>query len=114
MSAFPSHGILFFLAITAVCRGLSPQHPASLTVAPQAVLRVRCSSGLSVGEYQGNINIRTPTDADLPAVDADKAIMVRLRHDDKLTEGTEAAFQCAILYTTTSGEGRLQPIGIDA
>ncbi len=49
-------------------------------VAWQAVLRVRCSSGLGVSEYQGSLSRRAPTDVDLPGVDCDKALMVALRH----------------------------------
>ncbi|KAI3775586.1 hypothetical protein L1987_50165 [Smallanthus sonchifolius] len=56
----------------------------------EAVMRVRCSQGLQVQEYSGNFCKRIPTDVDLPAVDCDKSIMVTLKHDDKLPDGTES------------------------
>ncbi|KAL0429643.1 UNVERIFIED_CONTAM: protein transport protein Sec24-like CEF [Sesamum radiatum] len=101
----------------------------------EAVMRVRCSQGIQVQEYSGNFCRRIPTDVDLPAVclslslslslslhtqkhtqniltdvsiDCDKTIMVSLKHDDKLQEGTECAFQCALLYTTVYGQRRIR------
>lgn len=74
----------------------------------EAVMRVRCSQGLSVESYQGALHQRSPTDVDLPAIDCDKAIAVMLGHDDKLREDTETAIQCALLYTTTTGQRRIR------
>ncbi|XP_051115732.1 protein transport protein Sec24-like At4g32640 [Andrographis paniculata] len=74
----------------------------------EAVMRVRCSQGIQVQEYSGNFCKRIPTDVDLPAIDCDKTIMVTLKHDDKLAEGSECAFQCALLYTTVYGQRRIR------
>ncbi|KAI3455105.1 hypothetical protein Pfo_011768 [Paulownia fortunei] len=74
----------------------------------EAVMRVRCSQGIQVQEYSGNFCKRIPTDVDLPAIDCDKTIMVSLKHDDKLHEGSECAFQCALLYTTVYGQRRIR------
>ncbi|KNA05597.1 hypothetical protein SOVF_188880 [Spinacia oleracea] len=74
----------------------------------EAVMRVRCSQGLQVQEYSGNFCKRIPTDVDLPAIDCDKALMVSLKHDDKLQDGAECAFQCALLYTTVYGQRRIR------
>ncbi|CAL1382089.1 unnamed protein product [Linum trigynum] len=74
----------------------------------EAVMRVRCSQGIQVQEYHGNFCKRIPTDVDLPGIDCDKAIMVTLKHDDKLQDGAECAFQCALLYTTVYGERRIR------
>ncbi|EYU24483.1 hypothetical protein MIMGU_mgv1a0007221mg, partial [Erythranthe guttata] len=41
-------------------------------------------------------------------IDCDKTIMVTLKHDDKLHEGSECAFQCALLYTTVYGQRRIR------
>ncbi|KAJ8542302.1 hypothetical protein K7X08_017168 [Anisodus acutangulus] len=59
----------------------------------EAVMRVRCSQGLQVREYSGNYCKRVPLDVDLPAIDCDKTIMVTLKHDDKLQDGSECSFQ---------------------
>ncbi|PRQ41322.1 putative von Willebrand factor, type A, Zinc finger, Sec23/Sec24-type, sec23/Sec24, trunk [Rosa chinensis] len=74
----------------------------------EAVMRVRCSQGLQVNEYRGNFCKRIPTDVDLPGIDSDKTIMVTLKHDDKLQDGSECVFQCALLYTTVSGQRRIR------
>ncbi|CAM8891355.1 unnamed protein product [Rhodiola kirilowii] len=74
----------------------------------EAVMRVRCSQGLQVQEYSGNFCKRIPTDVDLPAIDCDKTIMVTLKHDDKLQDGSECSFQCALLYTTVYGQRRIR------
>jgi protein transport protein SEC24 len=74
----------------------------------EAVMRVRCSQGIQVQDYSGNFCKRIPTDVDLPAIDCDKTIMVTLKHDDKLQDGSECAFQCALLYTTVYGQRRIR------
>uniref|UniRef100_A0A2P2J682 Protein transport protein Sec24C n=1 Tax=Rhizophora mucronata TaxID=61149 RepID=A0A2P2J682_RHIMU len=74
----------------------------------EAVMRVRCSQGIQVQEYYGNFCKRIPTDVDLPGIDSDKTIMVALKHDDKLQDGSECAFQCALLYTTLYGQRRIR------
>ncbi|KAK6943539.1 Sec23/Sec24, helical domain [Dillenia turbinata] len=74
----------------------------------EAVMRVRCSQGLQVNEYSGNFCKQIPTDIDLPGIDCDKSIMVTLKHDDKLQDGSECTFQCALLYTTIYGQRRIR------
>ncbi|EXB73718.1 Protein transport protein Sec24-like protein [Morus notabilis] len=74
----------------------------------EAVMRVRCSQGIQVQEYSGNFCKRIPTDVDLPGIDCDKSILVTLKHDDKLQDGSECAFQCALLYTTVYGQRRIR------
>ncbi|XP_027095162.2 protein transport protein SEC24 C [Coffea arabica] len=74
----------------------------------EAVMRVRCSLGLQVQDYSGNFCKHIPTDVDLPAIDCDKTIMVTLKHDDKLQDGSECAFQSALLYTTVYGQRRIR------
>ncbi|XP_047315997.1 protein transport protein Sec24-like At4g32640 [Impatiens glandulifera] len=74
----------------------------------EAVMRVRCSQGIQVQEYMGNFCRRIPTDVDLPTIDCDKTIMVTMKHDDKLQDGSECAFQCALLYTTVYGQRRIR------
>nr|WDD38968.1 transport protein Sec24 [Fagopyrum tataricum] len=74
----------------------------------EAVMRVRCSQGLQVQEYYGNFCKRIPTDVDLPAIDCDKTILVTLKLDEKLQDGSECAFQCALLYTTVYGQRRIR------
>ncbi|XP_044509940.1 protein transport protein Sec24-like At4g32640 isoform X3 [Mangifera indica] len=74
----------------------------------EAVMRVRCSQGIQVQEYYGNFCKRIPTNVDLPGFDCDKSILVTLKHDDKLQDGSECAFQSALLYTTVYGQRRIR------
>ena len=37
-----------------------------------------------------------------------KAIAIEIKHDDKLPEEGQAYFQCALLYTSVSGQRRLR------
>ena len=50
------------------------------------------------------MNVRNQHEIELAAIDCDKSIMAKMLYDDKVQEGTEAYFQCALLYTTTSGD----------
>ncbi|KAJ6682859.1 VON WILLEBRAND FACTOR TYPE A-RELATED [Salix koriyanagi] len=74
----------------------------------ESVMRVRCSQGIQIQEYHGNFCKRIPTDIDLAVIDCDKTIMVTLKHEDKLQDGSECAFQCALLYTTVYGQRRIR------
>lgn len=48
------------------------------------------------------------TDVELAGLDCDKTVTVEFRHDDKLSEDTGALMQCAVLYTSCSGQRRLR------
>ena len=74
----------------------------------ESVMRVRCSQGLNVGEYIGNFAKKNKTDVEISAVDSRSSYCVALNYDDKLTEGTEALIQCAVLYTTNEGQRRIR------
>lgn len=74
----------------------------------ETVMRVRCSQGLQVSEYNGSFYQPTATDLDIAGIDSDKAVMVCLRHGDKLSEVHEACFQAAVLYTSVDGHRRIR------
>ena len=73
-----------------------------------AVMIVRVSAGLKVAEQYGNFYHRSGHEMDLPAVDGDKAFAVRLEHEGKLKDKSEACIQCALLYTTPQGQRRIR------
>ncbi|XP_068702703.1 protein transport protein Sec24C-like isoform X2 [Montipora foliosa] len=73
-----------------------------------AVMRLRCSTGLRPVDFWGNCYMSNTTDVELAAIDPHKAIVIEIKHDDKLPEDSQAYFQCALLYTSISGQRRLR------
>ncbi|CAL9699325.1 unnamed protein product [Knipowitschia caucasica] len=73
-----------------------------------AVLRVRTSTGIRATDFFGSFFMSNTTDVELAGLDCDKAITVEFKHDDKLSEDTGALMQCAVLYTSCSGQRRLR------
>jgi protein transport protein SEC24 len=70
----------------------------------EAVMRVRCSVGLSVASYHGHFYASNQTDIDLASVDSDKTFLVNLQYDDSLEDKMDVLVQCALLYTTPKGQ----------
>src|SRR5688572_6746148 len=64
--------------------------------------------GLRVDEHFGNFNMRNTTDVELAGIDSDKAFGALLKYDSKIDEKTDAYIQCALLYTTSSGQRRVR------
>jgi len=73
-----------------------------------AIVRMRCSKGIRVKEYDGHFLSQDPLDMDLPGIDQDKAYLVELQHDDKLDPKGECYLQGALLYTTRNGRRRIR------
>lgn len=69
----------------------------------EALLKVRCSAGLSVSKYLGNLYETGTGEVRLSTIDADKALAVGLVHDTSLEE-KDVFFQSALLYTTSTGQ----------
>ncbi|XP_051995784.1 protein transport protein Sec24D isoform X2 [Xyrauchen texanus] len=73
-----------------------------------AVMRVRTGTGFRATDFFGAIYMNNTTDVEMAAVDCDKAVTVEFKHDDTLSEEAGAVMQCALLYTTISGQRRLR------
>ncbi|XP_010888553.3 protein transport protein Sec24D [Esox lucius] len=73
-----------------------------------AIMRVRTSTGFRATDFFGAVHMNNTTDVEMAAVDCDKAVTVEFKHDDTLSEETGALMQCALLYTTISGQRRLR------
>ncbi|KAK9718103.1 COPII coat Sec23p-Sfb3p heterodimer component [Basidiobolus ranarum] len=84
------------------------QHNVTRPFGFNGVLRIRCSNGLSVDDHLGNFHMRNATDVEFGGIDSDKAIGVVIKHDSKVDEKLDATFQCALLYTTTTGQRRIR------
>ena len=77
----------------------------------QAVMKVRCSNGLQISTYHGNFKQQSSvSDLEFGTIDADKSVGVMFSYDGKLDPRLDAHFQCALLYTTASGERRVRCI----
>lgn len=74
----------------------------------EAMMRVRTSTGLRPVDFYGPFTMNNTTDVELATVDADSSVVVRIKHDDKLSENLDAHFQVALLYTTALGERRIR------
>ncbi|CAN2388912.1 Sec23/Sec24 beta-sandwich domain [Pristimantis euphronides] len=72
-----------------------------------AIMRVRTSTGFRATDFFGALFMNNTTDIEMAAVDADKALTIEFKHDDKLSEDVGALIQCALLYTTIGGQRRL-------
>ncbi|KAL8852248.1 MAG: hypothetical protein Q9221_002850 [Calogaya cf. arnoldii] len=85
------------------------EHTVTRETGYQALMKVRCSNGLQVSAYHGNfLQHNFGADLELGSVDADKALGVMFSYDGKLDSKLDAHFQCALLYTTASGERRVR------
>src|SRR5947209_8628228 len=65
-------------------------------------------AGLKIDDHFGNFNMRNSTDLELSGIDSDKAFGALLKYDGKLDEKSDAYIQCALLYTTATGERRVR------
>lgn len=85
----------------------------------EAVLRLRCSTGLKVRQFLGNFYLRGTDLLSLPAVGSDASFGCVLGFDDKpnpggsgsgagMLRGDRAYVQSALLYTTSNGQRRIR------
>ena len=88
---------------------LEVKHTVTRETGYQALMKVRCSNGLQISSYHGNFMQNTfGADLELGVIDADKTVGVMFSYDGKLDAKLDAHFQCALLYTTASGERRVR------
>lgn len=73
-----------------------------------SIMRVRTSTGFRATDFLGALHMSNSTDVEMAAVDCDKAVTVEFKHDDALAQDMGALIQCALLYTTVSGQRRLR------
>lgn len=73
----------------------------------EAVMRIRCTKGLRVSNFYGNFFIRGTDLLALPNVTEDTAFNLEIQHEEALLPGSVIGIQAALLYTTSSGERRI-------
>ncbi len=75
----------------------------------EAVMRVRCSHGIKITAFHGNLSMRAKDLLAIPCVHADSTYTVELGFDaQKPFKGKIAYIQCALLYTTSQGNRRIR------
>ncbi|KAM7441154.1 Protein transport protein Sec24B [Porites harrisoni] len=74
----------------------------------EAVMRVRCTKGLSIHTFHGNFFVRSTDLVSLPNVSPDSGFSMQIDIEDSLTDSNIAVFQSALLYTSTKGERRIR------
>ncbi|OIV91078.1 hypothetical protein TanjilG_17038 [Lupinus angustifolius] len=74
----------------------------------EAVMRIRCATGVRLTTYHGNYMLRSTDLLALPAVDCDKAFAMQLSLDEALLTTQTMYFQVVLLYTASCGERRIR------
>ncbi|KAF6029799.1 SEC24B [Bugula neritina] len=74
----------------------------------EAVMRVRCTKGLAIHTFHGNFFVRSTDLLSLPNINPDAGFGMQVSIEDNLTDSPYAAFQAALLYTSSKGERRIR------
>ncbi|XP_045493115.1 protein transport protein Sec24A [Colias croceus] len=74
----------------------------------EAVMRVRCTRGISIHTFHGNFFVRSTDLLSLPNVSPDAGFGMQLAIDESLGDLQHACFQAALLYTSSKGERRIR------
>ncbi|XP_051176708.1 protein transport protein Sec24A isoform X2 [Leptopilina boulardi] len=74
----------------------------------EAVMRIRCSRGLSIHSFHGNFFVRSTDLLSLPNVNPDAGFGMQVSIDENLSDVQNISFQAALLYTSSKGERRIR------
>uniref|UniRef100_F6Y1V8 SEC24 homolog A, COPII coat complex component n=1 Tax=Monodelphis domestica TaxID=13616 RepID=F6Y1V8_MONDO len=74
----------------------------------EAVMRIRCTKGLSIHTFHGNFFVRSTDLLSLPNVNPDAGYAVQMSVEENLTDIQVVSFQSALLYTSSKGERRIR------
>ncbi|KAL0477627.1 COPII adaptor coat protein sec23/sec24 [Acrasis kona] len=81
----------------------------SRPTAYDCMIKMRCSSGISIRRYFGHYVSPNEDEMDLAGIDSDTAFGIEFKHDSKLDENQSDHFiQAVMLYTTRTGHRRLR------
>ncbi|KJH44857.1 Sec23/Sec24 trunk domain protein [Dictyocaulus viviparus] len=86
-------------------------HDVSRQIAFDCMARIRSSAGIRPVTFQGSFFMENTTDLEMASIDEDKSFFAELKHDDKLSDQS-AVIQCAILFTSVSGQRRLRILNL--
>ncbi|XP_037874702.1 protein transport protein Sec24A [Bombyx mori] len=74
----------------------------------EAVMRVRCTRGISIHTFHGNFFVRSTDLLSLPNVSPDVGFGMQLTIEESLSDLQQVCFQAALLYTSSKGERRIR------
>ncbi|KAI4814199.1 hypothetical protein KUCAC02_003403 [Chaenocephalus aceratus] len=74
----------------------------------EAVMRIRCTKGLSIHTFHGNFFVRSTDLLSLPNVNPDAGFAVQMSIEENLDDLQVVSFQAALLYTSSKGERRIR------
>ncbi|KAI6214453.1 hypothetical protein M3Y94_00270100 [Aphelenchoides besseyi] len=74
----------------------------------EAVLRIRCSKGLSLHTFHGNFFVRSTDLLAMANVNPDSALSVQIQYEEDLKNQSTTCFQAALLYTSSKGDRRIR------
>lgn len=74
----------------------------------EAVMRLRCTRGLSIHTFHGNFFVRSTDLLALPNVSPDSGFGMQLTIEESLSDMVNVSLQAAVLYTSSKGERRIR------
>ncbi|XP_035382856.1 protein transport protein Sec24A isoform X3 [Electrophorus electricus] len=74
----------------------------------EAVMRIRCTKGLSIHTFHGNFFVRSTDLLSLPNINPDAGFAVQMSIEENLLDMQVVSFQAALLYTSSKGERRIR------
>lgn len=74
----------------------------------EAVMRIRCTRGLSIHTFHGNFFVRSTDLLSLPNVNPDAGFGMQISIEESLSDTQNVCFQAAVLYTSSKGERRIR------
>ncbi|KAJ8911346.1 hypothetical protein NQ315_014190 [Exocentrus adspersus] len=74
----------------------------------EAVMRIRCTRGLSVHTFHGNFFVRSTDLLSLPNINPDAGFGMQVAIEESLSDVQTVCFQAALLYTSSKGERRIR------
>ncbi|KAG8592900.1 hypothetical protein GDO81_000661 [Engystomops pustulosus] len=74
----------------------------------EAVMRIRCTKGLSIHTFHGNFFVRSTDLLSLANINEDAGFAVQMSLEENLTDSSLACCQVALLYTSSKGQRRIR------
>ncbi|CAG9822963.1 unnamed protein product [Phaedon cochleariae] len=74
----------------------------------EAVMRIRCTRGLSIHTFHGNFFVRSTDLLSLPNINPDAGFGMQVAIEESLSDVQSVSFQAALLYTSSKGERRIR------